>query len=471
MTETELFVKMLDEKATNDLLKIFSPSTKNGNVEFKKVQLRKVFKGLQGNNIKKKKQKFNEFDIAINQFVNPQYRKRTKQELITIFGRDIRSKIPYHIKFANLYFYHTELVKEKLNIMNENFENKSNLCRGIMNYESIEEVENDLKSNMMFNISIKEKVCSFIKENLNEEDIIKFEEIKDIIYSWSLVDFYNNIIDLSEKYPIYLIQLQFLAINENKPEIENGISIEMLLNYYDEVNMVKFNQSIDGIEEVEKLKKEISQHKLEYEKLNNEYKGLNKKLQRYEKKEIELVKKNKKYEVNNNYYEEKNAELINELNSQKKLVEEVKLKNEEYKCRIIEEEQKNIELIIEVNEFKEKINTFEAYKLQACSIESSSKKEYEFVLICKKENILCRMFYPEILFIDSDEWENYFEQYKIEINKINKVYIQRCGLTNIERRKINRILNKNSINAYTINGQNEREILETIIKIKNNIKI
>lgn len=48
MTETELFVKMLDVKATNDLLKIFSPSTKNGNVEFKKVQLRKVFKGLQG---------------------------------------------------------------------------------------------------------------------------------------------------------------------------------------------------------------------------------------------------------------------------------------------------------------------------------------------------------------------------------------------------------------------------------------
>lgn len=461
MTEIELFLKLLDNEATDNLLKAFNENVKLNNLEFKKIKLMKILRGAPSNR-KKPKIKMNPFEFAIYQCVNESFKTYNAYELFQMFSEDVQELIPNYTKIANALFYHEKETKENLDKIIENYTNEETLFKNIVNFSSIEEVEEFLMKDEKCVLAIKDLLIGYILKNITEEEklILDSGNLKNIMKEWTLVHYYNNFIELSKEFPIYLIQLEYLSLNKNKTEIENGIAMDMLFNY-NNLNKNQYNQQKEEIlnrllEEIKSKANLLSQQNIQLIKDN---KGYNNKFIKFEKEIAAKEDKIDNYEKRLVKEVNENKKLEDSLSEDKNLIEKLRINNKDTKEEIKILKNKNLE-------FMKKIEHMDSYFECSCSYADNEKTE-KFIIITSMEVDICKIIYPEIIFININNLNGSKCEDKIPKN-IEYIYIQRNGTSSSMINSIEKFAKRNNIKSKLIIKSNQRELIEEIVKIKNN---
>lgn len=481
MNEIDLFLNLLDGKAAEKLLEKFNENVKSNNLQLKKIKLMKIFRGLYNNRKKSNSSmNMNPFDFAIYQYVNPKFKNLSEYELFQLFSKDFDCIIPDYIKFSNSLYYYTKKTKEKLDKIIENYKNGEILFKGTMKFTSDEEVEKFLLEDDTDSIKIKNTIIKNILKELDEKSILQLDELKKIIEQWSLVDYQNKFIEQSEKYPVYLIQLEYLRKHENKTEIENGIALDMLFNYYSEkINSLSENYNEknknDLTNKIKDLNYELDILKKENDNLQQQNTQLIKNKKQINKEQSQNKKDIDKIQSKIHEYEEmikkeniQKKELKNEINELEKSVNNLTIKNKDIKRNYELLEKENTRLLLDNNKLNTKVEYIDAYFEYACSTIESEEIDYLFAIINTIEIRICKSLFPEILFIDSNNLHE--KLYKKEILKnINRIYIQRNGLPSSNINLIEKFAKQNDIKTKIIVPRNEKEMIEEIVRIKNNI--
>ncbi|EYE88890.1 hypothetical protein Q428_05475 [Fervidicella metallireducens AeB] len=261
--------------------------------------------------------------------------------------------------------------------------------------------------------------------------------------------------------------MAFLTTHKNKEEIENGIALNMLENYYD-YKLKFFNEEYK--KDIDELKKKIDSSEKTIQDLKNENEKLLKQNKQCKKElgtlenSIEVLKSKLKG------YEEKTKKDKNSEGDNKENLSEIKLKNEELEkqlkeaktmCKFLEKEI--VQLQLERDELGKNLNYINAYfEYASSSIEEN--KNYLFALVINMDAKICSYLFPEILFIDSNKLEE--ELLSCSLNNINKIYIQRNNLSTLKINLIKEFAKKKRLKAKIIMPRNEKELIEEIIKIK-----
>lgn len=471
MNEVELFLKLLDEKAVDKLLKTFNQNVKSDNLSLKKLKLKKTFRGL-SNNPKGNKCNMSPFDFAVYKYSNKNFSNLDAMEMFDLFSRDTEEKIPGYIKMANAIYYHRKYTQEKLDRILENYNNNNNLFENILTFSSNEEVEKFLCKDKKCSIQIKNYIIEYLLIELDEESKQKLDELREIVSSWTLVDYQNNFTGFMKEYPSYLIEMAYLEKHQNKVEIENGIALDMIFNYYcDKKNILKEETNRNEIKKVEEQIKQLDNQIADLEKDNNNL----------EEKNINLVKSNKllkkqvEQKINEfngikgkayNYEKELKykSNKIRELKDKISGLQDAILKNDNMEKQILLLKEQNKKLILDSNILNNKMDYMNYYLEYACSTVENKEVNYIFAIITASNVEICKRLFPEVLFININNLEK--ELCEKKALNINKIYIQRNGIASSKIDFIEKFSKHNNIDTKIIMSSNEKELIEKIVKIK-----
>ncbi|WP_155273891.1 hypothetical protein [Clostridium novyi] len=301
---------------------------------------------------------------------------------------------------------------------------------------------------------IKNNAIEHILERIDNNEKLILKNISKLIENWTLIDYESKFDEYSKKYPVYLLQLEYLKKHKNKVEIENGIALDMIFNYYNlrkqSLEEYNENQSKEGRNLSKEIQKKYMESISENNQLKNKIKELTNKNAKYEKN---FLKKNKEYEL----IEGEARQL--KLNLKDALLDS---KNNNLKYKKVEEE--NLYLKLKNEELEEQLKQINDYFDCEYLYNQNEDINYKFSIINSSNTKLVEKIFPEVLFINANEL-NYDTLKKIS-RYTDNIYIQRSGILSSKINYIESWAKENDINTKIIMPTNEKEMIEEIVKIK-----
>lgn len=451
MNEIDLFVNLLDENETRNILKIFNQNLKSDNLDFKKTKIKTLFRSQQP--YKRSKKTTNPFLTVINKYQLDSFNNLSEKELSLALNEGV-NKIPDYVKFANLITKFPDKIHDYLNKMDNNISNGKYLFDFGDKFETDEEVIQYYSKLAYINNekSLKSMLNRLYHKAVRNNFISTDNSICEGIENWSLIDMYYKTKDETEENSI-ILKYHYLKTHQ---DINKDVLTAVVFDILEFLVDTAFDKKDSGNKEHKNLDEYIN----EIETLKKDNKELETEVgEKY--KEIKKTTKANKEIINTQKVEIENLKVqVQETDNYKESIKELNSKNQILNSKLNELKNK-------LNEEKKKVDTYKKqmkdtyvyyeYAFGTCEPES----EKLFGLIHTMEINISKTIFNEVEFIPLSDWKN-------NIDDVKCLYIQREG---ISTRKLNEIKNYCTLHGITskvISINNEKNLIETISIIKNN---
>lgn len=443
MSEVDIFLDLLDDKEIDTISKSMGiPVQNKSNREVNKIRLKQKFKT--GN------KSFNKF-IAQNR--DDSLSKFTENEYLIFLKYFSQKGYSDDRKFVNFLSYFPDKAENMLHEMEENTkENKY-----VFDFDILFE-ESDIVGffNKSFNIFDKKYImdmADFIIRFMLKEELINFENI-DIkkIKNYGLNDFLESIKNTSSAEEELIIKYFYIKTHK----VEEPLYSQLLLHIYyyllilckpylEKAKDVQKNNIL--IHENEKLKKAIKK-----------YEGMEKEVENY-------IEKNKQTK---NIIDEQKREIASHKSAIQELENQILIANTEHSDTVnklqnnydsIMKDYHNIKELSELYASKlDKFNSyFDSFSNDTCIAEV-------VVISCFDRYLIKKLYKDEVIFLSSDE-ANKNKVLNVP-ESVKFILIERFGIESDTIIRIKKQFeNKDNI-VSIINPDNDRDLLEEIIKIK-----
>lgn len=427
MNEVDIYLKLIDEREANRILKIFNQSVLKENIKLKIIKIRKIIKGQIKINLKTISP-FNE----IIKFHRLEFLDNLSDTEFLNFLQEYNNDIPEYKKFSNLLLRFGEDSEKYIDKISNNIINgrkifdlgaKFNEEKELLNYldKKIYNKDNTYLYTKIKSISEILKNLEIIKENTEE---IKLE-YKDAI------NLYNDI-KLKTINESILLRINYLSKNIDNTRILNN---KILLDTIEDIFFVLIDSDLfRHIIQIQDNKKIINE-------LKNKIK--------YQKNELENIEK---------FYKNKFKKELSEFNILKIQYKELESKYKEIKLTKQYMEQSIKQLNYEREKLENKRLRDNLYYEYAFG--SAAKEEYKCTFIYSMEINIVKKIYPEVNFIYKDNWKN-----KIRKNSI--LYVQQQGITTKMINELKSYCNSKDIKMSLISIYNEKMLIEKLAILKN----
>lgn len=434
MNEIDIFLELLDYQQVYRMCKSMKiPVKDQSNKEFNRIKL---------------KQKLKSGNVSFNKFIIQNKDKRlsglTENEYL-MFLRYFSSKnYPHYKKFINFLIYFPDKSAEMLSKISENIKQDRNVFDFDISFD-----ESDLVDyvNKIFNNFDKKYIVNMIDLTLisaHELGLIDLEDIDvEEIKNYDLDDFLEKLesLDLEE---LLLHKYWYLKTHKVEEPLYTQFLLNIYSNFVDLFNpFLKKVKDIEDYKEVVEEKNKLKSENKELEKSLKTYKNINKKLEKSIeenkalKKDIEESQKQVSYNnTKRNNLESKYEELMEDY-------EETKELNEDYEIEI-----KSLNLCFDM------------------FADDLYNKNIAIVSAFNRDKIKT-LYSDELLFIVSEEVN---KRKSLNLSRdIKIILIERAGINSETIRKIKKQFEDKDTIVSIINANNDKELLEEIIKAKQRI--
>lgn len=310
MKEMELFVDLLDEQEANKILTYFqeTPTGTRKNtatLEQKKIHLKKVFKCITPNMIRKRKKGAPDpFYTYINNYKFPKVQINNFTEYINFLNEDDDTIVPSYIGFADLLLKFPEEMRNKLDQIEKNINNGNKPLDIGESFETIENLKEFLRKSRDYigekaSINIFNNLKKFQKENIDDN----LEKCKERVKDLDLLQFYSSRNKLKQEFGIEISNAAYILTHpDEESDIALLLAIESLFFSLEQ-------QRVDAINDLdEKLNAAISNTKAEEEAVKRVIIEKNKEISNLK---AELKQKNKILKLLEISIENKDAKIKN----------------------------------------------------------------------------------------------------------------------------------------------------------------
>lgn len=451
MNDIDMYISLINEEEANSILKALECNVRVKNIELMRTKIRTILRGGHS----PKKVKGNPFMNILIRHKKKQWDSLSEKEFFVALNKD-SNNIPDYVKFANLLLKYPDKKNEYIQLMNKNrTENKEifDFDLKFNNKEEIREYCTKLLSNKDSTMEkLKECIVEASEHGLLSADIEVLKDIK----NWDIVKLYNSLKTDNEQLNMFM-KFEYLREHEDIDiEIFNKFSYDIityLLYLFEEscadISKTEVNKLKVELSEKQNDNKKLEKEKLEKEKeikklikeLKNETASIKLDTEEFEKMKLELEKMKSKVDK----YSNENKNLINQT---------VELKN---KNDTLNNELKNNKK--ELNSYISQIKNTDLYYEYSFPKNDSEKI---FGVIYNMDINIAKVIFNEVEFIDINEWKN-------NIDKVRKLYIQIEGISTRELTKIKKYCSINGIEfKQSISIHDEKNLIEVVSMIKNN---
>ncbi|KPU43326.1 hypothetical protein OXPF_27670 [Oxobacter pfennigii] len=444
MTKIDLFIKLLDEREANEILKHFNAYVKGDNSDLKKVRLRTILKGQ----FPRKKNK--------NEVVDPFHQTcmRYKQEYLGMLNEDeffvsiteSGGVLPDYARLANLLIYYPERFEELCPMIEDNIKTGKGPFDLEFYFTKDEEVSGYIKKisylehNAVFIKVVDRIIARAVENKLIKIDPDKMEEMR----NGSLADWHR----LNKKEPgkPFMWKYYYLKTHEN---IDSSIVNSFCLDIIGCILVLYESSYVMCVEEVVKSKigdyaRELKAFKELAKSMENEKKGWEDKLNQATS-EIQNMLEAK---------EKENQELNDQINKERM---ELKKKEKELSDRVKELEKMYSKEKRSKENLEKKINKNSEYLKYALA--QQEKQKYIFGVISDMEINISKEIFKEVLFMPYKNWYD-------RVKDVDYVYIQREGISGTQLSQIKQYCSRNNIKDSIISVKNEKDLIEQISRLK-----
>ena len=331
-------------------------------------------------------------------------------------------------KMANIICWCPNILEEYRDEMAINIEKNRNIFELNVEFENDDEVAEYIENaSIWIDGSISDMTHYLFELFEFSKDIEKnaddFEKIKNM----TLKDFQNSLLQKDWEIEKYLAKYIFAYTHKEKKDILHILIIESIIDF------VEFKKN-----EINKLENELNRYNKKSE--NNK-----KFLQKYEDDKMKLLNKIEKLK------KDKEKLLLQQKEDINKHKEEQKVEKNNFKNQVVELER-------ELESNKKTIYRFKDYMKTIFNNEENKL----FGIVITMDIKITKNIYPEIEFVEYSK----FKRDKDRLKAINKIYIQREGLSSHGLEKIERFAHENNIETNIEFFRNEKELIEKIALLK-----
>lgn len=426
MNEKDIYLKLLDEKEIDNVLKMFNLNPKNMNLQLKMFNMNKLLKGRKKVEINKEKE--NAFYAIIQTYKIQDLDKLNERQFFKYLeGHDENDELKDYHKFANALIYYPDTTKKLLKNIEKNIENKKPIFHKLMRLESAEETKDYvLKTIKLDDGKSIVNTLAYISQYINIEKFKKTKDIDEKVKNWTLRDFVEKIDSLDDE---SLIIYKYSYLKTHLTE-DYEVKITLLIDLI--TDMLNDNVSCEKFEE---LKNELETYKC--------------KIDEFKEKEKELKKEKRQIKKENKILLKDNEELIIKLN------EENDKYNHEY-TKIQTENEKLREQLNEINSYKCALNGFE------------DELDKKIAIIGTLNFKMAKTIFPQIKFIESF---NYKDEMKVQsLDEIDYILIHRTGVSSKDIFRIENFADQNNKKTIIFLAFNEKQAIEQISILKSKIR-
>ncbi|MDU5107966.1 hypothetical protein [Clostridium sp.] len=453
MNEIDFYVSLIDEKEANSILKLCNKSIMSDKLELKKTKIKTIFRGIEP--VKKgKKVMNNPFWTCISRHKLDLPLSLTEKEFINYLNEE-KNKIPDYKKFAYLRLRFPDNIQDYLERISKNIENNRYIFDFGLEFQTESEIEEYFNKLTYLNnkeelILVMDRLYEIaLKNNLIDGNIDEYDNIK----NWSLLDIYSEINSLNSTKNLAIKYFFIKSHADINKEILNIFAVDVLVGL-----LIKFSENKLGIDEskINKYIEEITGIKEYIKKVEQEKKEIDKEYKKYIKyAQKDILNKVTELEA-----------LRNKINT---LEEEIKLLTEEKeKVNILN--NKNTELKTSLNnqkvkceQLEKRLMAAEGYYEYAFGLEETNNKKIFGIIHSNEMDInITKIIFNEVEFISSDKWKD-------KVINVNKIYIQRQGITTKKINEIKKYCSECGISNEFISVDNEKTLIEKISILKDNI--
>lgn len=454
----------MDDMEVSRALKQFGEKTRSTNLAFKKTKLVKILRSQTSQTRvrgKPKKSRQNPFEFLIFEQKDDEFENIDENEFFALMNDIKFNNYPNSKKFANALIYFPEKTKQFLPKIYENIQNNREPFQGLFLFDNEEDLVSYLTRTSLFcGDKWQEHMDRYFSFYFNQEDKEKIELAKKETIRWTLKDFYNYINDNKNEISLHIYQYAYLLTHNDVDKSIKHCFIEeimasLLQSVYKKVDAL--NKSQEDIEEYQKNIKELNEIKQQVDLLKNENTLLIKELKQKDK-QINHIKLESEKKLNEKLAEYNKLKENMECNFTKKIehfAEQIKNNERIYNKKLADIQNENEKLKKELNE----IQLYIEYAFPA-----NEDRSYEFAVVHCIETKLVSIIYPEVLFINVNEWS---ERFRTLPKDIHTIYIVREGLSNRQVGCIQKDAKAQSIETKMIFAGNEKALIENIAILKN----
>lgn len=416
--EIELYLKLINNDRAEMLLKCFKDSATFGNLELKRLKLRKHFR----TNTKK----FG-FANAIRGCRMPEFESYSEEEFFKHMSLLKASELTDDIRFANALLFFPEKTRSLMPKLVENHESGKPLFSGLYNFDTEDEIRKFIKDTInMGNGEMIREMTECLMDMLPEEDVKKVEEIVGKISEFTLGEYFESFSELEKKHGYVLVQLAFCRCN---PDEDSEMMFGML--------------------------KDTILYCLQKAKLRRNF------VTDAEKKQMDQLKKEHDHALTN----------MDNLKGMNKLLTE--------ENKILEKKIRKLQQELEVRKAEnEKLKRDgEASSNRACQLENQWKRidkninsmvfenEHKHVVIsCHANEVLERLF-PQVVFITMDEWNDSKRKLLSKNGSYKRIFIQRNGVSTGQIDKVREFASSRDIPCSLFMADSPCEVVKKMIEV------
>lgn len=428
MNDIELYISIIDNNEADRILKCMGQNLKKNNIPFKNkiIMVRRSLRNPNVMGINNKKHKQSPFNFILQKHLIKKDENMEEKEFF--FHLIELDNIKSYEKLANMIWYCPDILEKHRDKIITNIKEGKNVFELDINFDSDGEVAKYIeKGSILFKDDIEDIIqylCEIFQISKELKGDKEFEQTFEEIKNMDLKDFRTRLLKKKIKVEKYLAKFIFIITHkEEKIQLLRIMSIEAVIEF------IKFREN------------EFKYKENEY---SNKIKYKDKCLQEYEKDKDKILDKIEKLN------KEKNKILINkdkEIDNYKK-----KYKNERdnLKKQLAQLENELINIREYINKFNDYMETFK------------NQKDKLFGVIVTMEIKITQNIYPEIYFVN---YTKFMEKRDI-LKKLNKIYIQREGLSNRNLDKIENFAQENAIVSNIESFRDEKELIEKIALLK-----
>lgn len=458
LSEVELFVELLDDQSASSIIKKFKEPIigfLNPNLDKKKQHIKKIFKrqtpktrkGMNKNSFST-----DPFIICVKSFEIEEVKNVDKKEAFKFISS--LYDVADHVKFANVFLHCNEELKKKLPDLIEKLNEGKPLFQLEQNSLTYEEANNIFFAKVLYNgedgmKKLYQEINAFIPENFKDKVIELVPRIKIMKFE----EFQNQFFEIKDEAPDYII---YFIYGLTHPTENKDILLIIAANVLNKLTLYYYKKNKETknlVENFEKNTEKINTKLLKIQEKNEEVNKFREESQMWKKKFEAEIEENKKNKIKVNRLEEK---LINTQNEIKEIEKNIEI-----------ERKINEKKIKQINEEKQILNiSLENVKIQFqnLGVESNNFSTPNFSVIYSSETILFESIFKEVKAVHISNWVN--SKYKIITNYIDKIYVQRDGISTKKLQEIEKEAIKNNIKIETFLASSPKELLEKVAYFK-----
>lgn len=452
MNEIELFIALLDEKMTDNILKGFNdpvPGFNNPSLTKKKDHLLNIFKRK---TTKSRRSKEDPFIRAIKPMIIENLEKIKEEDFF--FALADLDSVPDYVKLANAFYYHRNALRDRLSEIMKRFNNNEQIFK----FEEVERTDEEAKEYFRTIIRYADSkgitlLYNDIFDLFTPEEKDSIRELQKKVGMLSFGQFQKEQLKYKKDFSEELLYFTYgyTHLNED-PDILHVIAVQVLKKMLT-LNKEKYEETAKSLQTLEKELQETKAVILRGEERLDEIRKLRDELKDYRRKNLTL--QGEKIQLENQL-----LKTIQDLKIARKTIE-LEAQNTDKKIKELDKQKEKLE--VEKENLQAELVRIRSY-YESLWEEFSSTPSPSFAVIYVMDTKLFEIIFPEIRAIHLPEWKKKKETFLGK--EITKLYVQRDGLPTKVLNEIRQIARKYNIEVDTFFARSQKELLEAIGSFK-----